>query len=95
MLGRMRIVALSVFEGVVYHCYAADTAHPERPVLEVDARTQDGDLDAGPLLVSLAEFAAMAGHDATARALPHLREANRIVEWMGVQHVRFPLWTVR
>ena len=91
----MRIVALSVFEGVVYHCYAADTAHPERPVLEVQARTQDGDLDAGPLLVTVADFAAMAGHAAAARAVPALRDAGRIVEWMGVAHVQFPLWTVR
>ena len=45
----MRIRALSVFEGVVYHCYAVDTSHPCRPTLEVDAVTREGDLDTGPL----------------------------------------------
>src|SRR5262249_47999786 len=39
----MRIRALSVFEGVVYHCYALDRSHPCRPTLEVDALLREGD----------------------------------------------------
>ena len=89
----MKIRALSVFEGVVYHCYAIDTTNPCRPTLEVDARTQDGDLDAGPLLVTVADYARMAGNDAAARCLPELQRKGRIVEWMGVAHVSFPTWT--
>ena len=89
----MRIRALSVFEGVVYHCYAVDTRHPDRPVLEVDARTQAGDLDQGPLLVTVADFAAMVGPVAARPAIDALRAHHRIVEWMGVAHVQFPLWT--
>jgi hypothetical protein len=89
----MRIRALSVFEGVVYHCYAVDTSHPERPVLEVDARTQPGDLDSGPLLVTVSDYAAMIGRDTASRVLPDLARAGRIVDWMGVPHLRFPTWT--
>ena len=37
----MRIRALSVFEGVVYHCYAPDISSPCRPTLEVEAITRD------------------------------------------------------
>jgi len=33
----MRILAQSVFEGVVYQCTPLDVAHPCRPTLEVDA----------------------------------------------------------
>ena len=91
----MKIRALSVFEGVVYHCYAIDAANPCRPTLEVDARTQDGDLDAGPLLITVADYARMAGVDAAARCLPELKRKGRIVEWMGVAHVSFPTWTSR
>src|SRR4051794_35820454 len=35
--GSMRIRALSVFEGVVYHCWPVDRSNPGRPTLEVDA----------------------------------------------------------
>ena len=52
----MRIVALSVFEGVIYHCHPVDLRHPCRPTLEVDARTQPGDLDAGPLMMTLSDY---------------------------------------
>jgi hypothetical protein len=88
----MRIVALSVFEGVVYHCHPVDLRNPCRPTLEVDARTLPGDLDSGPLLITVAEYARMVG-DANARAcLPQLRDAGRITNWMGVDHVNFPTW---
>ena len=90
----MRIRALSVFEGVVYHCHAVDTAHPCRPTLEVDAVARTGDLDAGPLLVTLADWARMAGTDVVKRCLPELRRKRRIVEHLGVAHLSFPTWTV-
>lgn len=89
----MRIRAVSVFEGIVYHCWCADPSSPCRPVLEVDARTQPGDLDAGPLLLTVADYMAMAGPDAAARCLPTLAEARRIVEYQGVAHIAFPTWT--
>jgi hypothetical protein len=89
----VRIRALSVFEGVVYHCYAVDTTHPCRPTLEVDARTQPGDLDAGPLLVTVADWARMAGDQAAKRCLPELRQKGRVVNFLGVPHVSFPTWT--
>jgi hypothetical protein len=85
---------LSVFEGVVYHCHAVDTANPCRPTLEVDALTREGDLDAGPLLVTVADYARMVGgDDAVAACLSELKRKGRLVEWMGVLHVSFPTWT--
>src|SRR5688500_9394369 len=57
----VRIRALSVFEGIVYHCVCVDAARPCKPTLEVDARTMEGDLDAGPLLVTVADYARMVG----------------------------------
>lgn len=89
----MRIRALSVFEGVVYHCYAVDTAHPCRPVLEVDAILREGDADSGPLLVTVADYARMAGPEAAARCLPELARSGRIVQHLGVAHVQFTMWT--
>ena len=90
----MKIRALSVFEGIVYHCAALDVTNPARPTLEVDARTQEGDLDAGPLLVTVADWARMVGDEATVRAcLPELKRRRRLEERMGVLHVRFPTWT--
>jgi hypothetical protein len=90
----MRIRALSVFEGIVYHCFVVDPSHPERPTLEVDARTQEGDLDAGPLLVTVADWARMVGDPEAAKAaLPELKRRKRLEERMGVLHVRFPTWT--
>ena len=89
----MRIRAVSVFEGVVYHCWCADPSSPCRPVLEVDARTQEGDLDAGPLLVTVADYMAMAGPDAARRCLPDLVAAGRVVQHLGVDHLSFPTWT--
>ena len=90
----MRIRALSVFEGVVYHCYAVDRTHPCRPTLEVDARTQPGDVDAGPLLVTVADWARMVGDSETVRrCLAELARKGRLQEHHGVQHVSFPTWT--
>ena len=89
----MRIRALSVFEGVVYHCYAVDTSHPCRPTLEVDAVTREGDLDTGPLLVSAADYLRMVGADVAAACLDELRRRGRLVDHQGVTHLRFPTWT--
>ena len=49
----MRIRALSVFEGVVYHCYATDTRNPCRPTLEVDAITREFETMVGEMVSSL------------------------------------------
>lgn len=89
----MRIRALSVFEGVVYHCYAVDTATPCRPTLEVEAVTRPGDLDQGPLLVTVADYLRMAGVETGRRCLQELQDKGRLVEHMGVQHLSFPTWT--
>ncbi|HVV35715.1 MAG TPA: hypothetical protein VHC63_03865 [Acidimicrobiales bacterium] len=88
----MRIIAMSVFEGVVYHCHPVDLRNPCRPTLEVDARTQPGDLDAGPLLITVADYIRMVGDEAP-RCLRQLRDAGRITKWMGVDHITFPTWT--
>ncbi|HEX9970169.1 MAG TPA: hypothetical protein VGB03_08525 [Acidimicrobiales bacterium] len=84
---------MSVFEGVVYHCWCVDPSSPCRPVLEVDARTQEGDLDTGPLLVTVADYMALAGTEAAVRCLPDLAAAGRIVQHLGVDHLSFPTWT--
>ena len=59
----MRIRAVSIFEGVVYHCWCADPSSPCRPTLEVEAilRPGDADAEAGPLLLSMADYATLAG----------------------------------
>lgn len=90
----MRIRALSVFEGVVYHCHAVDLSNPCRPTLEVDAVTRPGDLDIGPLLVTWADYARMVGSEAAHRCGPRLRDQGRLVEHLGVAHIAFPTWTV-
>ena len=92
----MRIRALSVFEGVVYHCWCVDDAQPCRPTLEVDAVLRPGDADAesGPLLLAVPDYIAMLG--GLERAGPCLRELQRkgrIEERLGVDHVVFPTWT--
>ena len=94
----VRIRALSVFEGVVYHCFAVDVTNPCKPTLEVDARTLPGDLDAGPLLVTVADWRAMllnggVGHDVADGCLPELRTKGRLVEHQNVLHIQFPTWT--
>ena len=88
----MRIRAMSVFEGVVYHCDVVDRTNPCRPVLEVDAILRPGDADAGPLLVTVADFIRMAGPDAR-RCLQELERRGRLVEHLGVRHLAFPTWT--
>jgi hypothetical protein len=92
----MRIRALSVFEGVVYHCYAVDRSHPCRPTLEVEAVLRRGDADelSGPLLLTVADYVAMLGDITVAR--PCLRELDgkgRIVDRLGAEHISFPTWT--
>jgi hypothetical protein len=92
----VRIRALSVFEGVVYHCWCVDATNPDRPTLEVDARLRPGDADAesGPLLLSIADYIPMAG--GRAAAAPHLEKLSakgRIVEHLGVPHIAFPTWS--
>ena len=89
----VRIRALSVFEGVVYHCHAVDTANPCRPTLEVDAITREGDLDQGPLLVTVADYARMVGSDVVSTCLEELRRKGRLAEHLGVLHVSFPTWS--
>ena len=92
----MKIRALSVFEGVVYHCWCTDPSHPCRPVLEVDALLRPGDADAesGPLLLTVADYIAMLGSlDRAAPCLEELAAKGRIVEHLGVEHLVFPTWT--
>ncbi len=88
----MRIVALSVFERIVYHCHCADPSDPGRPTLEVDAVVRDGDAD-GPLLVAVADYKRMIGFDAALAHLPALRDAGRTTAIDGVEYLTFPLWT--
>jgi hypothetical protein len=92
----VRIRALSVFEGVVYHCWAVDSTAPARPTLEVEAllRPGDADAEAGPLLLSVADYIVMVGGLAPPRpGLVELAAAGRIVEHLGVDHIAFPTWT--
>ena len=94
--GEVRIRALSVFEGVVYHCWPVDRSDPERPTLEVDAllRAGDADAEAGPLLVTVSDYGAMVGDPALARrCIDDLRRKGRIVDFLGVEHLSFPTWT--
>ncbi|HET6952763.1 MAG TPA: hypothetical protein VFI47_20445 [Acidimicrobiales bacterium] len=89
----MRIRALSVFEGVVYHCVCVDASAPCRPLLEVDALLRPGDADAGPLLLSTAEYCVMVGDRAQARrCLADLERRGRLVDHLGVAHIAFPTW---
>lgn len=92
----MRIRAISVFEGVVYHCWCADRSNPCRPTLEVDALLREGDADAtsGPLLLTVADYVAMVGDvDQARHCLDELRDKGRIVERLGAAHLAFPTWT--
>jgi len=91
----VRIRALSVFEGIIYHCQLMDGSNPARPRLEVEAvlRPGDADAEAGPLLLSVAEYMVMVNDTAQARAaLRELDRRGRIVERMGVRYVSFPTW---
>lgn len=92
----MRIRALSVFEGIVYHCWPVDTSHPCRPILEVDAvlRPGDADSEAGPLLLSVADYVVFAGGmTVAAPCLRELAAQGRIVDHMGAEYLTFPMWT--
>jgi hypothetical protein len=92
----MRIKALSVFEGVVYHCWPVDRSNPGRPTLEVEALLREGDADAsaGPLLLTVDDYAAMIGDASVARqCIADLRAQGRIVDHLGADHISFPLWT--
>ena len=89
----MRIRALSVFEGIVYHCVAVDTSNPCRPTLEVDAVLRAGDADEGPLLVSAADYIVMVGADVAGPCLDELARKGRLEDRMGVPHLVFRTWT--
>jgi hypothetical protein len=90
----VRIRALSVFEGVVYHCVCIDASAPCRPTLEVDALLRPGDADAGPLLLSVAEYGVMVGdREMARRCLGELAGKGRLVDHLGVDHIAFPTWT--
>jgi hypothetical protein len=88
------IRGVSVFEGIVYHSYLVDASHPCRPQLELEAVVRPGDIDSGPLLVSVAEYAALAGGPSVVRpCIDALREQGRIVDHLGVPYIAFPMWT--
>lgn len=92
----MRIRAVSVFEGVVYHCWCADDSSPCRPTLEVEAvlRPGDADAEAGPLLLPVPDYVVLAGGpDRAAPCVDRLRRRGRIVDHLGVPHLAFPTWT--
>jgi hypothetical protein len=92
----VRIRALSVFEGVVYHCWCTDNSNPCRPTLEVEALLREGDADAtsGPLLLTVSDYIAMVGSLDEARpCLEDLRDKGRIVQHLGADHIAFPTWT--
>jgi hypothetical protein len=92
----VRIRASSVFEGVVYHCWCIDASNPCHPTLEVDAvlRAGDADAEAGPLLLTMADYVTMAGGIELVRpCLEQFRARGRIVERLGVGHLSFPTWT--
>ena len=60
---------------------------PERAVI-------DGDVDSGPLMISVAEWATLAGGaDVVRPCLDKLRSQGRIVDHLGVAYVSFPTWT--
>jgi hypothetical protein len=89
----VRIRALSVFEGIVYHAVCLDPSSPCRPTLEVDALLRPGDADAGPLLLSVAEYAVMVGdREVARRCLAELAGKGRLVPHLGVDHIAFPTW---
>lgn len=92
----MKIRALSVFEGVVYHCWAVDTSSPCRPTLEVEAilRPGDADADAGALLLPVPDYLTMVGDLSVARGcLDELKAKGRLTQHLGVDHLAFPMWT--
>ena len=89
----VRILALSVFEGVVYHCWPTDRSNPCHPTLVVEALLREGDADSGPLLLSVADYVAMAGGMKVAAPCLQVFEAEgRLVDHLGVAHISFPFW---
>jgi|GEM_PF-2306003 len=91
----MRIRAVSVFEGIVYHCWLVDGTNPSSPVLEVEAllRPGDADAEAGPLLLSVGDYIVFAGGiDAARPQLRALADAGRITQHLGADHLVFPTW---
>lgn len=90
----MRIRAISVFENVVYHCWAVDASNPCRPRLEVEAVLRDGDADQGPILLPIADYILMVGGiDAARPCLDQLAAQGRITRHQDVDHLVFPFWT--
>ena len=89
----MKIKAMSVFEGIVYHSVCLDPSNPLRPTLEVEAVVRDGDVDDGPVLLPWADFVFMVGEDTARRCYRVFSDEDRIVEHLGVKHLAFPLWT--
>jgi hypothetical protein len=89
----VRIKAMSVFEGVVYHSWCVDPTNPCRPTLEVDAVVGDGDLDVGPVLLPWADYVYMVGLHQARQCRGVFEDGGRIVQFLGVSHLSFPLWT--
>jgi hypothetical protein len=87
----MRLRAVSITDRTVYMVQVIDPAHPQRPVLEVDARTLPGDLEGGPLLVSVAEFSVLVGPTAR-ECIAALGRRGRVVSVDGVRYLTFPTW---
>lgn len=87
----MRILATSVFERIVYHCFLLDGRDPNRPVLEVDAVLREGDAD-GPLLVAIADLKRMVGVREVNALVPHWRAESRTEVRDGVEYLAFPMW---
>ncbi len=87
----MRILAVSVFERIVYHCACLDPADPAHPVLEVDALMREGDAD-GPLLLQIADYKRMVGFETAEANLATFRSAGRTTARDGVEYLTFPVW---
>ena len=89
----MRIRALSVFEGIIYHAVVVDPERPCRPTLEVDAVLRPGDAD-GPILLSVPDYVTLVGGvERAAPCLRQLADRGRIADHLGVAHVVFAFWT--
>jgi hypothetical protein len=91
----VKILAQSVFEGVIYHCSPLDLSNPCRPTIEVDALLRPGDADAesGPILLPVADYIRMLGIETARPCLDELKAKGRIVQRLDVDHIAFPTWT--
>jgi hypothetical protein len=89
----VKIRALSVFEGIVYHCQPVALPHPCRPTPEVDAVVRAGDAYSGPLHPTVADYHGMVGNAAGRPCHDELRRKGRIVTILGVPHLQFRTWT--